>query len=234
MKRITNIHISMSMIILMTDIQSFIRLQTWLSPAFPTGAFSYSHGLEQAIASKLVHNQQSLLDWLSSLLKQGAGWNDAVILAEAWRACSQDQDLAYIAELGEAMSISKERHLETMAQGSAFLAAAATWGEIPELPGDCSLPVAVGSVTAKQGIELQATLAAYLHAYISNQIQAALRLMKLGQQGGVEVLASLEAPILTTAAAASQTTLDDLGGASFMADICAMQHEQLQTRIFRS
>lgn len=234
MKRITKIPIPMSMIILMTDIQSYIRLQTWLSPAFPTGAFSYSHGLEQAIVSKLVHNQQSLLEWLSSLLKQGAGWNDAVILAGAWRACSQDEDLAYIAELGEAMSISKERHLETMAQGSAFLIAAAAWCEIPDLPDDCSLPVAVGSVAAKQGIELQATLAAYLHAYISNQIQAALRLMKLGQQGGVELLASLEMPILTTAAAASQTTLDDLGGASFMADICAMQHEQLQTRIFRS
>jgi len=218
----------------MVDFQSLIRLQTWLSPAFPTGAFSYSHGLEQAIASQLVYDQDSLTNWLLSLLKQGAGWNDAIILAEAWRITSNYENLTEIADLGEAMSISKERHLETMAQGSAFLKAAVAWGEIPKLPQDCSLPVAVGSVASALNIELEATLTAFLHAYVSNQVQAALRLMKLGQQGGVEVLAQLEPAILNLAKKASQTDLDELGGASFMADICAMQHENLQTRIFRS
>jgi len=192
------------------------------------------HGLEQAIASELVYDRDSLIDWFVSLLKQGAGWNDAVVLAEAWRITSNEENLAEIANLSEAMSISKERHLETMAQGSAFLKAAIAWGEIPKLPKDCSLPVAVGSVAASQNIELEATLTAFLHAYVSNQIQAALRLMKLGQQGGVEVLVQVESLILDLAKKASQTTLDDLGGASFMADICAMKHEKLQTRIFRS
>lgn len=218
----------------MIDFQSLIRLQTWLSPAFPTGAFAYSNGLEQAIASELVYDRDTLIDWFVSLLKQGAGWNDAVVLAEAWRITSNEENLAEIANLSEAMNISKERHLETMAQGSAFLKAAIAWGEITKLPKDCSLPVAVGSVAASQNIELEATLTAFLHAYVSNQIQAALRLMKLGQQGGVEVLVQLESLILDLAKKASQTTLDDLGGASFMADICAMKHEKLQTRIFRS
>ena len=218
----------------MTDVQSLIRLQTWLSPAFPTGAFSYSHGLEQAVAVKLVDDQDSLLEWLSSLLQQGAGWNDAVILAEAWRTNSDDSELLFIAELSEAMSISKERHLETIAQGSAFLKAAAAWVKMPNAPEHCSLPVAVGSVSALHNIELQATLTAFLHAYVSNQIQAALRLMKLGQQGGVEVLATLEPLIIEVAEKASQTTLNDLGSAALMSDICAMKHEQLQSRIFRS
>lgn len=230
MTKITNIHINIPM----TELQSLIRLQTWLSPAFPTGAFSYSHGLEQAIANKLVHDQDSLSDWLSALLQNGAGWNDAIILSAAWRASFHHEELISIAELSEALSISKERHLETMAQGSAFLKAASAWGKIPKLPEQCSLPVAVGSIAAKQNIELEAVLVAYLHAYISNQVQAALRLMKLGQQSGVEILVALEPLILNTGAGASQTTLEELGGSSFMADICAIQHEQLQTRIFRS
>lgn len=222
------------MVILMTNTQSLIRLQTWFSPAFPTGAFSYSHGLEQAITNKFVHDKESLADWLSSLLKHGAGWNDAVLLSESWRLTKSQESLVEISELAEAISISKERYLETMAQGSAFLKAASAWGKLPDLPKNCALPVSVGSVAASNDVDLIDTLVAYLHAYVSNQIQAALRLMKLGQQSGVELLFQLEPRIIKVAEAASQTTLDDLGSAAFMADICAMQHEQLQSRIFRS
>lgn len=218
----------------MTEVQSFIRLQTWLSPAFPTGAFSYSHGLEQAIANDLVKDQQTLYQWLGELINHGAGWNDAVLFAETWRLSCMDESLKEVTELAIAMSISKERDLETTAQGSAFLKAASAWCDVSKLSEKCPLPVAVGAITAKQNIDLILSLTGYLHAYISNQIQAALRLMKLGQQGGVEILAELEEEILKTAKVASQTSLDDLGSCAFMADICAMQHEILETRIFRS
>ena len=33
----------------MTTDSQLLRLMTWLSPAFPVGAFGYSHGLENAI-----------------------------------------------------------------------------------------------------------------------------------------------------------------------------------------
>ena len=222
------------MVIPMTNTQSLIRLQSWLSPSFPTGAFSYSHGLEQSIANGFVEDQQSLLAWLTALLEHGAGWNDAVFLVQSWHLFETQKELIEVSELAQATSISKERYLEATAQGSAFLKAAAAWGEFPDLPDICALPVAVGAVAGKHQIDLLAALTAYLHAYTSNQIQAALRLMKLGQQGGVEVLAGVEHVTLKVAAKASKTTLDDLGSASFMADICAMQHEKLETRIFRS
>jgi len=218
----------------MTDLQSIVRLQAWLSPAFPTGAFSYSHGLEQAIASGLVFDKESLASWISSLLQHGAGWNDAVLLAETWRKAKKGDVISDVADLAQAMCISKERYVETMAQGLSFLQAAQTWGAIPHLPKECSLPVAVGCVAANHQINLPETLVSYLHAYVSNQIQAALRLMKLGQQGGIEILAELEPFIIKTADAASKASLDDLGSSAFMADICAMQHEKLETRIFRS
>ena len=218
----------------MTNAQSLIRLQAWLSPAFPTGAFSYSHGLEQIIKNGLVSDKSSLANWLNALLEHGAGWNDAVLLSESWRLTKAQETLLEIAEFAEVMSISKERHLETTAQGSAFLKAASAWGKLPDLPKTCPLPVVVGSVAASNNVELSDTLVAYLHAYVSNQIQAALRLMRLGQQGGVELLVQLEPSIIKISQAVSQTTLDDLGSAAFMADIGAMQHEQLQSRMFRS
>jgi hypothetical protein len=40
--------------------QAFLRLQSWLSPAFPTGAYSYSHGLEWAVEAGDVHDRSSL------------------------------------------------------------------------------------------------------------------------------------------------------------------------------
>lgn len=218
----------------MTDLQSFTRLQAWLSPTFPTGAFSYSHGLEQAIHDGLINDGTELLDWLSSLLERGAGWNDAVLLSHAWRNVDNDDALGVIAELAEAMSISKERQLETMAQGSAFLKAAKAWGFEDQLPQSCALPVALGYVSGLHKTDLQMTLIAYLHAYISNQVQAALRLMPLGQQGGVEIVAKIEPIILNVAQKAHAANLDDLGSAAFIADIASMKHETLNSRIFRS
>ncbi|MEM9277058.1 MAG: urease accessory protein UreF [Pseudomonadota bacterium] len=218
----------------MTDLQTLIRLQTWLSPAFPTGAFSYSHGLEAAIASGWVQDKETLAEWLETLLRSGPGWNDAVLLAESWRLCKKPEELASVAELSEALNFSAERHLETTAQGGAFLQAAKAWVSIPSLPENCPLPVAVGAVAGVLETDLEQTLTAYLHAYVSNQVQAALRLMKLGQQGGLELLADLENIIIETAKRAAIRSLDDLGSNTFIADIAVMQHETLQSRIFRS
>ncbi|MEO0328942.1 MAG: urease accessory protein UreF [Pseudomonadota bacterium] len=217
-----------------SNLQDLIRLQTWLSPAFPTGGFSYSHGLEAAIASGLISGNDNLKEWFEDLINSGPGWNDAVLLAESWRVAKDGKPLDGVCELATAIAFSKERYMEATDQGRAFLLAAKAWGGVPSLPDACALPIAVGAVAGVQRVDLQQTLTAYLHAYMSNQIQAALRLMKLGQQGGVELLASLENIIIETAGRAAVSNLDDLGSNTFLADISAMQHETMQSRIFRS
>ena len=225
-----------SMVINMIETLSLLRLQAWVSPSFPTGAFSYSHGLEQAVSAKKIYDEKSLLQWISSLIKYGTGWNDAVLLAESWRRSAKDENFVDVSDLAAAMAFSKERHLETLAQGSAFMKAASAWeeNEDPTVGPRLALPVAVGHLAGVHGIDLQATLAVFLQAFVSNQIQAALRLMKIGQQSGVIILARLQQGILATARQAGNSNLDDLGSASITADIAAMQHETLENRIFRS
>jgi urease accessory protein len=225
---------NITIIMTMTELQSLIRLQTWLSPAFPTGSFSYSHGLEAAIAKQRITEKADLRVWLHDLMKEGPGWNDAVLLAASWHVSEDEAELGRLSELASAMSFSQTRHLETTAQGEAFLLAASAWASPSGLPRNCPLPVAVGAVSGKLSVSLEQTLAAYLHAYLSNQVQAAMRLMRLGQQQGVELLAALEEDIIETARRASWSTLDNLGSNTFMADISAMQHETLPSRIFRS
>ncbi|OJU92487.1 MAG: urease accessory protein UreF [Shinella sp. 65-6] len=220
----------------MADTVALVRLMTWLSPAFPVGAFSYSGGLEQAVADGDVGDAQTLRGWLLSLLAHGTLWNDAVLLAAAHRAFDDAERLAEIAALAEALSGSAERHLETMLQGGAFLTAAASWPHpvLDALGEAAAYPVAVGAVSAAHGIGAEAALAAFLHAVASNLVSVAIRCGVIGQKNAVSVLAGLEAEIIALAAAAAGSTLDDLGSATIRADIASLRHETLPTRLFRS
>lgn len=216
--------------------QALIRLVTWMSPAFPVGAFSYSGGLEQAVADGLVGKVDDLQSWLAAWLECGAGWNDAVLLAEAYRSIDDSAGLAAVRDLAEALAGSQERHMETMLQGEAFLTAAAHWPHpvLERLQGKVAYPVAVGAVAGGHATGLEPALAAYLHGALSNLVSVAIRCGVMGQQGGVGVLAALEPLIAEMAARVSASSLDDLGTSTFVADIAALRHETLYSRLFRS
>jgi urease accessory protein len=219
------------------------RLMTWLSPSFPVGAFSYSSGIEWAVEAGDIADAASLRRWLTSMLADGPGFCDGVLLAHAHRAASSGDDaqLYDIAELASALAPSRERQLETSAQGRAFVEIArAAWNcaSLDRLMASCGgaivYPVAVGVVSAAHGISLTSTLHAFLHAVTSNWISAGSRLVPLGQTDSQRVLAQLEPIVAATARRAVEATLDDLGSATFRADLASMRHETQYTRLFRS
>ncbi len=219
------------------------RLMTWLSPSFPVGAFSYSSGIEWAVEAGDITGAETLKTWLSAMLSDGAGFCDGVLLCHAWRACAGEDDtaLAEVAELAAAFTPSRERHLETTAQGRAFAdIAGAAWHctALERLrqawSGAIAYPVAVGAVAAGHGVPLDLTLHAFLHAQTANWISAGVRLIPLGQTDSQRVLAALEPVVASTASRALVATLDDLGSATFRADLAGMHHETQYTRLFRS
>jgi urease accessory protein len=219
------------------------RLQAWLSPAYPVGAFSFSSGLEWAVEAGDVNDAATLQRWLAVILNEGGGFCDAVFFVHTHRAVEQadDKTLAVVVELAVAFAPSKERHLETTTQGSAFLAATrAAWpcAALDRLadvaPGPCAYPVAVGMAAAGHGIPVAPALAAYLHALTANLISAGVRLIPLGQTDGQRVLAALEPVIAAAAARALTTPLDEVGSAAFRADLASLRHETQYTRLFRS
>lgn len=220
----------------MTEPAALVRLMTWLSPAFPVGAFSYSGGLEQVVSDGDVRDAATLHDWLSSLLSHGNLWNDAVLFAEAHRNVDAEEQLKAVAALAEALAGSAERHRETMLQGGAFLAAAAGWPHpVLDVLGEATgYPVAVGAVAGGHGIAAEAALAAFLHAIASNLVSVAIRCGVIGQRDGVAVLAGLEPQVIAMAERAAGSTLDDLGSATIRAEIASLRHETLTTRLFRS
>ncbi|SDA93137.1 urease accessory protein [Sinorhizobium sp. NFACC03] len=218
------------------DTQALLRLVTWMSPAFPVGAFSYSSGLEQAVHDRLITDAEELRSWLETVLCHGSGWNDALLFAESYRAVNDSGRLAAVADLAEALAGSRERHTETMLQGQAFLAAAQSWPHpvLDVLPETVAYPVAVGAVAGAHETGLEPALAAFLNAAVSNAVSVAIRCGVIGQRDGVGVIAALEPIIAATAGKAANASLDDLGSATIMADISALKHETLHSRLFRS
>jgi urease accessory protein len=219
------------------------RLMAWLSPAYPIGAFSYSGGIEWAVETGDIADAATLRDWLDVVIDDGGGFCDAVFLAHTYRAvaASDDTALRQVAELAAAFAPSKERHLETTAQGRAFLDVTRAAWPAPALDrldavwdGAVALPVAVAVAGAGHGIALEGLLNAYLHALAANLVSAGVRLVPLGQTDGQRVLAALEPVVRSTAERALVTRLDDVGAASFRADLASMRHETQYTRLFRS
>jgi urease accessory protein len=219
------------------------RLMAWLSPAYPIGAFSYSSGIEWAVETGDITDAATLEHWLAVMLADGSGFCDAVFFAHAHRAVGQSDDeaLRTVAELAAAFAPSKERHLETTAQGHAFLETTRAAWPTPALDRLLAiwdetivLPLAVAVACAGHGIALAPALQAYLHALAANLVSAGVRLVPLGQTDGQRILAALEQVMAATAERALATALDDVGGAAFRADLASMRHETQYTRLFRS
>lgn len=225
------------------DASALFRLMAWLSPAYPVGAFSYSSGIEWAVEAGDIKDAETLRQWLASLLDAGSGFCDAGLFVHAHRAvtASDDTALRAAAELGAALVTSKERLLETTAQGRAFLDATRAAWPCPALAlldaawqGATALPIAVGVACAGHGIGCEPALQAFLHALTANWISAGVRLIPLGQTDGQRVLAALEGDIAACAARALTTPLDEIGSCTVRADIAGMRHETQYTRLFRS
>lgn len=222
------------------------KLMTWMSPAFPVGAFTYSHGVEYAVESGLITDRLSLVDWVGWIVSEGAGRIDADLLRESWLAVEgYDVDRFERAlEWGAVLRASSETALESSQQGTSFLQAIASSWPIPGLADwrrriadsqrDPAYAVAVGMVCALHQVSLSHTLEAYLHAFAANLVSAGVRLVPLGQTDGQRALASLSPIILTAAQTALVRPWEDLGSAAPMVDWASMMHETQYSRLFRS
>jgi urease accessory protein len=213
-------------------------LLVWLSPAFPIGAYAYSHGLEAAVARGLVNSRDDLSDWIGALLMQGSIRTDVILLAASWRCDRPDAELNALAL---ALQPSAERYLETSQQGKSFVAAiTAAWpcAAIAALraaaEGDIAYAVAVGVAARGHGLPLRETAHAFALAFVQNLVSAAIRLSVIGQTDGQRLLAARMPAVDHLAASAAITTLDDLASSCFSSDLASLEHETLYTRLFRS
>lgn len=219
------IRISMGRGRMHTATDPHLTLHQLFSPAFPVGAFAWSHGAETAIAEGVLRDAATVEAWLRDILEHGSGWSDAVLLVQA--ATGAD-----VAKLAAALAPSAERRRETLEQGAAFAATVRqVWGlEI----ADAAYPVAVGQAVAALGLPLEDALRLYLQAFAANITSASVRLIPLGQTDGQRITAALAPLCADIARQAMAAGLDDLGGFAPMVDVMGQRHAGLYARVFRS
>ncbi|HEY0801992.1 MAG TPA: urease accessory protein UreF [Steroidobacteraceae bacterium] len=222
--------------------RAFLRLQGWLSPSFPNGAYSYSHGLEWAVEAGHIHDRSSLVDWLEADLCCGSGRNEAIFFSEAYRCVVENDQagLSRVAELAAAFRGTSEFALESSQQATACLSTLRrVWPDrILDLFSEMScqpiLAVVLGARSASERIPVRMALPAFLHSYVANLAIAGVRLIPLGQTDGQLAVSALEDAVLSCSAQGKCATLDDLGSAGFMVELASMAHETQYTRLFRS
>jgi urease accessory protein len=225
---------------------AFLRLQSWLSPAFPVGSYSYSHGLEWAVEAGHVYDRGSLVDWLEADLRYGSGRNEAIFFSEAWRCVAEDNraKLLEVAELAAAFRGTAEFALESSQQGTACLTTLIqVWSDpslvwlsetLRERQVQPAMAVVLGIQLAKQDLPMNLSLPAFLQSYTANLVTAGVRLIPLGQTDGQRAIAALEEAALLASDEAKRVTIDDLGSAGVMVDLASIAHETQYTRLFRS
>ena len=222
------------------------RMLAWLTPGFPIGAFSYSHGLEAAVESGEVCDRSTLQGWIGAILAHGAGRMDTDTCRDAHRAASalDLEALTAANRRGCAFRATSEMALEATAQGDAFLATCRaawpepfleTWAE--RLEHDDEVPclaAAVGSATARAEGPLEMALTGYLYAMGANLVSAGLRLGIVGQTDGQRIIAALEPVIASTVADSMTRDPAGFGSATIAVDLASMAHETQYSRLFRS
>ncbi len=236
------------------SLRQLLTLQTWTSAAFPTGAFSCSHGMETAIQSGQVHDAESCHDWIHAIITQGSGWNDSIIMAQAYRitqarivdssapstalepAQYSPQALNDLNDLALALQSGAERHAETTQLAAAFLSSASAWHkpavlDFPATGQDMALPVVCGYLGGLHRMPVRLLIASMLQSMSSNLAWIATRLVPLGQTSCLQLIARLEPVIETISLQCSNASLEDLGSATLLADLASLQHEQLAGRV---
>ena len=209
-----------------TPAEHLLILQNWFSPAFPVGAFSYSGGLETAIARGAVHDRDSLADWLTVSLLNGTAFTDTVCLRAALAG-------GEVNELCLALCAGAERYQETTELGAAFANVMRETQDI-DLPEGLAYPVAVGLAARAFGLAPQATLAAFLQGFCMNQISVAVRAVPIGQMEGQSCLRSLMPVIERALETVMVTSPDEMGSFALAGDLCALEHETAGQRIYRT
>ena len=218
---------------------SLFRLMSWLSPSYPVGAYSFSHGLEYAVEAGLVTDTGSAHDWIATVMANGGGFADLVFLAAAWD--SDPDRLPDLNEIALAFQGTSELRLESTAQGKAFvLVTEQTWhceaiDVLNEMSNDdIAYAVAVGAVARSHDVDRRDCMLAYAQAFTANLVSAAVRLIPLGQTDGQRITADLMATCVAAVERAASTAVDEVSTSTPMVDIASMKHEHQYTRLFRS
>jgi urease accessory protein len=229
-----------------TEARQLLRLLQLTDSGFPTGAFSFSHGLEGLVTGGLVRTERDVEGFIVAQLREGFGGIECPAMAHAWRA-SREADVSALMEvdaLVEAMkpvpaycagSAKTGRRLLENASGLlnapmlTELQQAVRSGKTP-----CHHAIAFGVVMEAAGQDLQTASLALGAGFAHGLAVAAVRLGVIGQGSAQRIVANLHRTIVDQANRGRELAREDMGAYLPMIDVVGLRHPQLVGRVFAS
>jgi urease accessory protein len=221
--------------------QPLLKLLQLASPALPVGAFSYSEGLETLVHHHLLTQAEALNHWLVQELDHGAITLEASVLGRAWKA-SQEQDCSALHDWNQwisALRETEEMRNQSWQMGRSLQRLLSdldpTLQPLLDACGEpCNFATAFAIAASHWDIDCKTAILGYLHSWASNQINAGVKLIPLGQTAGQQLLLNLLPTIEDAADHALNRLEDEMVCCGWGVAIASMNHETLYSRLFRS
>ena len=209
------------------NLQSSLQiLQTWFSPSFPIGSYSFSHGLEAMIEDKLIVNKKNIQDYLKCMAFYGTCKNDVILIKYSYLG-NELNDLAF------SLCASKERKIESLEMGNAFRKILKdSWSY--ELPNNTAYPICIGKAANFFQVPLNLTIISFLQSFLSNLVNVCVKHIPIGQKIGQDCILYSHKLIKKVLGKSKNYSLDDIGGICFNSDIYSIKHETLKTRVYKT
>ncbi|HEY4957963.1 MAG TPA: urease accessory UreF family protein [Caldimonas sp.] len=222
---------------------ALLQLMRLASPSLPVGGFSYSEGIESAVAAALVTDEATARRWLVDQLQLGLARSDLPLLARALAAWRRDDGAAIVA-LNTWFATTRESS-EIRQQAEQMGRSLAIWLQHRD-PADARLiqleslrpaptwPVAFALAAADTRAAPRDVLVAFAAGWAENMVQATMKAVPLGQLAAQRILLALSAEIVPAVDAALLLAAADMQAFTPMLAILSAQHEEQYSRLFRS
>ncbi len=217
-----------------------VRLLQLASPSLPVGGFSYSQGLEYAVAMHWVHDAPSFSDWLEGIAGETLVYLEIPVLARLHRAAvdRNSGDFTWWVDFLVASRETRELREEESSRGRAMhqvLKALSIVVDAPfvEAMSRCQ-SAGLAWAAAHWRIDIQRLAVAFAFSWLENSVTAGIKLIPLGQSDGQRLLAATGASLPDRVEQAIDVSDDRIGGSLPAQSIASSRHETQYTRLFRS
>ena len=223
---------------------ALVRLLQLTSPALPVGAYTYSQGLEWAVESGRIRNEEDAGNWVADLLTHSIGRYEAPMLVHLMHYWSRSE-IVPVQRLNADFLASRESaelRAETLQMGFSLNRLLADLRDpaldpmrerIQDWP-EIAFPTVWSGLAATWRVEPLAAVSGYLWSWAENQVMAALKAVPLGQAAGQRVLAEIGLRIPAVAQTALNRPETDWSNFAPAFALCSVQHETPYSRLFRS
>ncbi|MGH1484853.1 MAG: urease accessory protein UreF [Cellvibrionaceae bacterium] len=224
-----------------TDL-SLLRLMQLSSASLPVGGYSFSQGLEYAVDSGWINNQQQTAEWVSLTMFESIAKVDLPLLFRLMDALKESSATDFYQWNATVLACREtdELLLTETAMGDALLRLlknlTITFPEKPETIANQQISfIAMFAVAANHwAIEKNKAAVGYLWSWLENQVAAATKLVPLGQTSAQQLLVELGESIATLVTIAEQCKDDDIGSSLPGLAMASSWHETQYSRLFRS